>query len=97
QERFEFEVDTTAANQYWEKEVAENMRRQQEGSAEVSDEQTQYTGMAEVAGEAEASAAEKGCTSSTIRGARPPGTRPTRRAQRVCTRTPTGTATRTPG
>lgn len=25
QERFEFEVDTTA-NQYWEKEVAENMR-----------------------------------------------------------------------
>ncbi len=52
QERFEFEVDTTAANQYWEKEVAENLRKQQTGEAEVSDEQTQYTGMAEVAGEA---------------------------------------------
>ena len=53
-ERFEFEVDTTAANQYWEKEVAENMRRQEAGEAEISDEQTQYTGMAEVAGEANA-------------------------------------------
>ena len=52
QERFEFEVDTTAANQYWENEVAENLRKQQTGEAEVSDEQTQYTGMAEVAGEA---------------------------------------------
>ena len=53
-ERFEFEVDTTAANQYWEKEVAENMRKQEAGEAEISDEQTQYTGMAEVAGEANA-------------------------------------------
>ena len=52
QERFEFEVDTTAANQYWENEVAENMRKQEAGEAEISDEQTQYTGMAEVAGEA---------------------------------------------
>ena len=52
QERFEFEVDTTAANQYWESEVAENMRKQAAGEAEISDEQTQYTGMAEVAGEA---------------------------------------------
>ena len=55
QERFEFEVDTTAANQYWENEVAENMRRQAAGEAEISDEQTQYTGMAEVADEADAS------------------------------------------
>jgi len=59
QERFEFEVDTTAANQYWEKEVAENMRKQQAGESEVSDEQTQYTGMAEVAGEAGASRDDK--------------------------------------
>ena len=28
------------------------MRRQEAGEAEISDEQTQYTGMAEVAGEA---------------------------------------------
>ena len=59
QERFEFEVDTTAANQYWEKEVAENLRKQQAGESEVSDEQTQYTGMAEVAGEAGASRDDK--------------------------------------
>ena len=59
QERFEFEVDTTAANEYWEKEVAENLRKQAAGEAEASDEQTQYTGMAEVAGEAEASRSSK--------------------------------------
>ncbi|MFN7243314.1 MAG: 3-ketosteroid-9-alpha-hydroxylase, partial [Dietzia cercidiphylli] len=59
QERFEFEVDTTAANQYWEAEVAENMRRQDAGEAEISNEQTQYTGMADVAGEAAASGADK--------------------------------------
>jgi len=59
QERFEFEVDTTAANQYWESEVAENMRKQAAGEAEISDEQTQYTGMAEVAGEAGAAPSKK--------------------------------------
>ena len=35
------------------------MRKQEAGEAEVSDEQTQYTGMAEVAGEAESSRADK--------------------------------------
>ena len=54
QERFEFEVDTTAANQYWAKEVAENLRKQESGEQAVSEEQTQYTGMAEVAGDANA-------------------------------------------
>ena len=58
-ERFEFEVDTTAANQYWESEVAENMRKQEAGEADISDEQTQYTGMAEVAGEAGATPSKK--------------------------------------
>ena len=33
-QRFEFEVDTSAANEYWEKEVAENMRKQQEEAAD---------------------------------------------------------------
>lgn len=32
-QRFEFEVDTTSANEYWEKEVAENMRKQEEAEA----------------------------------------------------------------
>ncbi|MTJ60583.1 3-ketosteroid-9-alpha-hydroxylase, partial [Nocardia seriolae] len=32
-QRFEFEVDTTKANQAWEAEVAENIRRQAEGDA----------------------------------------------------------------
>ena len=35
------------------------MRRQEAGEVELSDEQTQYTGMAEVAGEADAARAEK--------------------------------------
>lgn len=59
QERFEFEVDTTAANQYWEKEVAENLQKHESGDAEMSDEQTQYTGMADVAEEAGVSRADK--------------------------------------
>ncbi|WP_010540223.1 Rieske 2Fe-2S domain-containing protein [Dietzia alimentaria] len=60
QERFEFEVDTTAANVYWEKEVAENMRQRESGDeAEGTQEQTQYTGIAEVAEEAGASRSDK--------------------------------------
>lgn len=59
QERFEFEVDTTAANQFWEQEVAENIRRQNAGESEASTDQTQYTGMAEVADEAGATRAEQ--------------------------------------
>ena len=60
QERFEFEVDTTAANVYWEKEVAENMRQRESGAeAEGTQEQTQYTGIAEVAEQAGASRSDK--------------------------------------
>jgi 3-ketosteroid 9alpha-monooxygenase subunit A len=32
-DRFEFEVDTTKANEYWHAEVAENLRRRAEGEA----------------------------------------------------------------
>ncbi|WP_333618090.1 Rieske 2Fe-2S domain-containing protein [Dietzia sp.] len=40
-QRFEFEVDTTAANEYWEKEVAENMRiREEEEAARATDADT---------------------------------------------------------
>jgi len=58
QERFEFEVDTTAANEYWESEVEENMRRRTEAgeAPEEGTEQTQYTGIAEVRAEAESGA-----------------------------------------
>jgi 3-ketosteroid 9alpha-monooxygenase subunit A len=36
-DRFEFEVDTTKANEYWQAEVAENLRRRAEGEAQSSD------------------------------------------------------------
>jgi 3-ketosteroid 9alpha-monooxygenase subunit A len=32
-ERFEFEVDTTKANEYWHEEVAENLRKKAEEDA----------------------------------------------------------------
>ena len=65
-ERFEFEVDTTAANAYWESEVQENLRRRAEekelanaaGEGGGDTPQTQYTGVAEVKAEAESARAD---------------------------------------
>jgi 3-ketosteroid 9alpha-monooxygenase subunit A len=34
-DRFEFEVDTTKANEYWQEEVAENLRLRAEVEADV--------------------------------------------------------------
>ncbi|MFB8000562.1 3-ketosteroid-9-alpha-hydroxylase, partial [Streptomyces sp. NPDC056002] len=35
-DRFEYEVDTTAANEYWRSEVAENLRQRGEAAAPAS-------------------------------------------------------------
>jgi 3-ketosteroid 9alpha-monooxygenase subunit A len=37
-DRFEFEVDTTKANEYWQAEVAENLRRRAEGETSAQSE-----------------------------------------------------------
>jgi 3-ketosteroid 9alpha-monooxygenase subunit A len=53
-ERFEFEVDTTHANENWEKEVAENLERRKAEEAELAAEQTNPAG--EAAAESDAGA-----------------------------------------
>jgi 3-ketosteroid 9alpha-monooxygenase subunit A len=40
-ERFEFEVDTTKANEYWHAEVAENLKKKAAEDKESSSEETE--------------------------------------------------------
>ena len=58
-ERFEFEVDTTHANENWEKEVAENLERRKAEEAELAAKQTNPAGEAAAESDA-ASEAQSG-------------------------------------